>query len=229
MTTVYQTKYFCKNILLDSGCSVISNSFKISKYTFQNNYKNVALLYENLVSSNQHFYFYTVTFKTTEVVYAIRIGKHPSVFRALQHLSSKSNVGYNWTNQAKPQNCGIYIGVRRRNFFCRPTDSEGSFRWKNSPFEIRFCSKEHLTRNTRYASYPIHPAGQLVRCQSDPYCCTCYCTQVNPLFAFMRGLVALILIHSPSNPPPSTGIHTLASANTRKNELQCAGKFYCLY
>jgi len=95
MTTVYQTKYFCKNILLDSGCSVISNSFKISKYTFQNNYKNVALLYENLVSSNQHFYFYTVTFKTTEVVYAIRIGKHPSVFRALQHLSSKSNVGYN--------------------------------------------------------------------------------------------------------------------------------------
>lgn len=229
MTTVYQIKYFCKAPGLILAAQLYKIHSRFQNISFKTITKMVALIYEILVLSNQHFHFYTVTFKNTDVVYAIRIGKRPAVFKALQHLSTRSNVRYNWISQAKLQNCGIYIGLRGRNFFCRPTDSEGSLWWKNSPFEIRFCSKEHLTRNTRYASYPIHPVGQLVRCQSDPYCCTCYCTQVNPLFAFMRGLVALILIHSPSNPPPSTGIHTLASANTRKNELRCVGKFYCRY
>ena len=170
-----------------------------------------------------------MTFKTTDVVHAIRIANVPQSLKRSNISPQKATSGSaEQAKQSPPKLWDLYRCTGKK--FLLPTDRQcGSLWWEISPFEIRFCSKEHLTRNTRYASYPIHPAGQLVRCQSDPFCCTCYCTQVNPLFAFMRGLVALILIHSPSNPPPSTGIHTLASANTRKNELRCVGKFYCLY
>jgi len=56
--------------------------------------KNVALIHEEiLVLSNQHFHFYTVTFKTTEVVYAIRIGKVPQSLKHSNISPQKATSG----------------------------------------------------------------------------------------------------------------------------------------
>jgi len=95
MTTVYQIKYLRKASCLILAAQLYQIHSIFQNISFKRITKKVSLIYKILVSSNQNFHFYTVTFKTTGVVYAIRIGKRPAVFKALQHLSTKSNVRYN--------------------------------------------------------------------------------------------------------------------------------------
>jgi len=64
-----------------------------------------------------------VTLKATDVVYALRIGKRSAVFKALQHLSTKRNVKYKWTSQAKPQKLwDLYRSAGKK--FLLPSDRQ---------------------------------------------------------------------------------------------------------
>lgn len=48
-----------------------------------------------------------MSFKTTDVVYAIRIGKRSAVFKALQHLSTKATSGTNEQAKQSPKIVGF--------------------------------------------------------------------------------------------------------------------------
>lgn len=106
-----------------------------------------------------------------DIINAIRLGKRPAVFKVLQWSKTSLHTKQLQIQQKMQRKAPKLWDLHRctgRNFFCRQREREGCLWQEISPFEIRFCSKEHLNRHTRYASYPIHPAGQLVRCQSDP-------------------------------------------------------------
>lgn len=98
-----------------------------------------------------------------------------------------------------------------------------------------FRAKECKMRNTRKTLCFLSDPSCRIACslskQPTLFYSTCYCTQVNPLFAFMRGLVALILIHRPSNPTPLSPIFilTYSLGLTRgKYEVRSITK-YCSY